>query len=50
MHESTSSRDGPAHYQVQVAGTISERIFDFWPVAVIVIGLKIVYDSLRKND
>jgi hypothetical protein len=27
-----------------------ERILDFWPVAVIVIGLKIVYDSLRKND
>lgn len=27
-----------------------ERVFDFWPVAVIVIGLKIVYDSLRKND
>ena len=27
-----------------------ERILDFWPVAVILIGLKIIFDSLRKSD
>jgi hypothetical protein len=27
-----------------------ERVLDFWPVAVILIGLKIIFDSLRKSD
>jgi hypothetical protein len=27
-----------------------DRILDFWPVAVILIGLKIIFDALRKRD
>ncbi len=27
-----------------------DRIMDFWPVAVILIGLKIIFDSFRKRD
>lgn len=27
-----------------------DRIFDFWPVAVIVIGVKLIFDYYHKND
>ncbi|MDD8027373.1 MAG: DUF5668 domain-containing protein [Acidobacteriota bacterium] len=27
-----------------------ERVIDFWPVAIVLIGLKIIFDSIRKHD
>ncbi len=28
----------------------SDRIWDFWPVAIIVIGIKLIFDFYRKSD
>ena len=28
----------------------SDRIWDFWPVAIIVIGIKLIFDFFRKSD